>query len=96
MVGPHEDSFARYLKKDVEAMVDRVQEFLGNIAAEVPGAADKYQVFLAEVTAKCDENRGVRVFHGFCGFLSICCRMRQEPTDGHKPFIVSYFLKGNV
>lgn len=37
-------------------MVDRVKEFLGDIAAEVPGAGEKYRVFLSEVTAKLDEN----------------------------------------
>ena len=76
-------------------MVDRVKEFLGDIAAEVPGAAEKYRVFLSEATAKRDENDAVRVSHGLCGFPLICCRMRQEPTNGHKPFIVIYFLKGN-
>jgi hypothetical protein len=96
MGGSHEASYARYLRKDVEAMVDKVKEFLGDIAAEVPGAAEKYRVFLSEVTAKRDENDVVRVSHGNCGFLSMCCRMRQEPTDGHRPFIVIYFLKGNV
>jgi len=53
------------LKKDVEATVNKVQEFLADIDAEVPGAAENYQTFLLVTAAKCNKNNIVRTFVNF-------------------------------
>ena len=57
-----EGRYARYLKKDVEAIVDEVKGFLADIDAEVPGAAENYQTFLFDTAAKCNKNNIVRTF----------------------------------
>jgi hypothetical protein len=60
-----EGHHARYLKKDVEAAVDEVEDFLALIEAEVPGAAENYQTFLLDTAARCDKNNIVRTFVNF-------------------------------
>lgn len=60
-----EGRYARYLKTDVEAIVDEVKGFLADIDAEVPGAAENYQTFLFDTAAKCDKNDIVRTFVNF-------------------------------
>ena len=76
---------ARYLKKDVEAIVDEVKGFLADIDAEVPGAAENYQTFLFDTAAKCDKNNIVRTFVIFptISQMVVECAKSQQMGSGH-------------
>lgn len=46
------DHYARYLKKDVDATIDKVKHFLADIDADVPDAMENYQTFVLDTAEK--------------------------------------------